>query len=372
MNIIVLTQPLTINYGGLLQAYALQTVLKRAGHTVYTEDRRRNTDQRALWRRLASKVKMALDPYANTPAKESIISQHTQRFVRDNITCTVPIYGTDKKAFKQYKPDAYIVGSDQVWRPKFSWGIYNYFLDFAINQDVKRIAYAASFGTDVWEFTSEQEKVCSELLRKFDVVSVREESAVELCYQHFGLRPSLVADPTMLLTARDYQALIVKDNTEIPSHAIMTYILNHKRRVNYAIVNDVAKLLGGIVIEGYPRYRAHEVKSSDVSKCIVKPVERWLHGIRDAKYIVTDSFHGTVFSLLFNKQFLVIDNNISGSTRLRSILRKFGLSNRLITSHEDVNAAMLSAQIDYNRINPQIEAYRQESLHYLYNALQQR
>lgn len=370
MNIIVLTQPLTINYGGLLQAYALQTVLKRAGHTVYTEDRRRNTDQRALWRRLASKIKYLFYPFVNTPAKEAIISQHTHRFVRENITCTVPVFGTDKTAFKQYKPEAYIVGSDQVWRPTFSRGIYNYFLDFARNQDVKRIAYAASFGTDEWEFTFEQEKVCSELLRKFDKVSVREESAVGLCYQHFGIKPSLVADPTMLLTASDYRELIDKDNTVIPPHTIMTYILNHKRSVNYDIVDAVAKLMGCTVIEGYPRHRGHEVKMSDINKCIVKPVEQWLHGIRDAEYVVTDSFHGTVFSLLFNKQFLVIDNPVSGSTRLQSILTRFGLSDRLISTPEDVSATTLSARIDYKMLNPKIEAFRRESLHYLYDALQ--
>jgi hypothetical protein len=258
-----------------------------------------------------------------------------------------------------------VVGSDQVWRPSFSTNIFNYFLDFAENQDVKRIAYAASFGTDNWEYTSEMGERCSQLIQHFDAVSVREKSAVQLCQQYLGVTPQLVLDPTMLLTAEDYLPLIASDNTLINDKSLMTYILNHKRKESYEVVNIVSELLSLKIIEGYPRWRLNEVPWWRINKCIVKPVEEWLHGIHDAEYVVTDSFHGTVFSLLFNKQFIVVDNPISGTARLKDMLEMVGLQDRLLASTKDVNKDLLQKRINYESINAILKEKRVESLNFL-------
>lgn len=106
---------------------------------------------------------------------------------------------------QKYGLDAYVVGSDQVWRPAFNLGprLGNMFLDFA-GDDVKKISYAASFGCKEWEYTEEQERMCGKLAKRFDAISVREASGVDLCKEHFGVDATLVLDPTLLLNKEDY------------------------------------------------------------------------------------------------------------------------------------------------------------------------
>jgi len=199
MNIIILTQPLGNNYGGLLQAFALQRVLKKLGHSVLTEDRIKNFDKRPIWMKILSRIKSIIDPYYKTEKKVRIVSKYTDQFISKYIDRTEPVYSTTKEELQKYHANAYVVGSDQVWRPSFSRGIFNYFLDFVNDDNTKRISYSASFGTDIWEFNTEQEKKCKDLLLKFDAVSVREDSAVALCQEHFNVKPEVVLDPTLLL-----------------------------------------------------------------------------------------------------------------------------------------------------------------------------
>ena len=129
MRICILTQPLQTNYGGLLQAYALQTVLKRMGHEVWTEDRRENKNN--LFGILKKNAKILLGPirkfYYPTSSEKKIISKNTNLFIQKYINTTCPIYSTNKSLLNEYNFDAFIVGSDQVWRPMYSYGIYNYF-----------------------------------------------------------------------------------------------------------------------------------------------------------------------------------------------------------------------------------------------------
>src|SRR5690606_15864360 len=109
------------------------------------------------------------------------------------------------KALNNIGFDTYIVGSDQCWRPKYSPNITNYFLDFLNDkQNVIRISYAASFGTSDWEFNEPETKMCRDLIQKFDAVSVRESSGIELCQKYLDKEAQHVLDPTMLLELDDY------------------------------------------------------------------------------------------------------------------------------------------------------------------------
>ena len=124
--------------------------------------------------------------------------------------------------------DAIVVGSDQVWRPKyFKDKIENAFLDFAKSWNIKRIAYAASFGTDEWEYAPKQTKRCGELLKLFDFVSVREMSGINLCATHFDLGAKLEPDPTMLLTTEDYMRLFEVARTPKSSGTLLYLSLIH-------------------------------------------------------------------------------------------------------------------------------------------------
>src|SRR5690554_1564864 len=175
MKIGILTQPLHYNYGGLIQAYALQKVLKDMGHEVYTVDLPfRKTFYKKL-RRMGSRLfhkyllgKKELHVFNNQPKnkEQKVIEQHTRKFINENITLTEHISLVEKiNRLKKYKFNAYIVGSDQVWRPMYSPGLSTFFLDFTKNgNNIKRIAYAASFGTDKWEMNTTQTKKNAKLI----------------------------------------------------------------------------------------------------------------------------------------------------------------------------------------------------------------
>ena len=215
MKIGIVTLPLHANYGGILQVYALQTVLERMGHRVALIDRTLYWGAGPVRRTLVYAnrlLKMALgkkiDFFRERKADElrRIPRQYTDIFIRKHIRRrSVVLYSQVRR--RDY--DALVVGSDQVWRPLyFENTIGNAFLAFAEGWKIGRIAYAASFGTDTWEYTPEETEECSRLAKSFDAVSVREESGIALCRKYLGVDAVQTLDPTLLLQKDDYDALI--------------------------------------------------------------------------------------------------------------------------------------------------------------------
>ncbi|BEG97879.1 polysaccharide pyruvyl transferase family protein [Bacteroides sedimenti] len=378
MKIGILTQPLQTNYGGLLQAYALQTVLKRMGYKAWTINR--PYKKVSLLRRIFSYLKRMIFSAFKTKSyiirvwptdKESkLIAQNTNRFIKENIQVTEPIYSLNNfSSLKKYEFDAYIVGSDQVWRPSYSPNISNYFLDFLTEKDkVKRIAYAASFGVDNWEFNDIQTSLCAALAKKFDAISVREDSAKDLCKDYFGVKAELVLDPTMLCTKDDYIELIKKDSTPASKGTLMTYILDRSHEKE-EIISKVAKEFDLLPFSTLPQSKYAEVGAKNIKHCIFPPVTEWLRGFLDASYVVTDSFHGTVFSIIFNKPFITIGNSERGITRFTSLLNMFGLEDRLISFPSELTKELMHKNIDYIRIEELLKNKRTSSLNFLSKVL---
>ena len=275
----------------------------------------------------------------------------------------------DKTCLEPYCFDAYIVGSDQVWRPIYSYGISNYFLDFTVGKDVKRIAYSASFGTDQWEFTTEQTAVCSELAKQFDAISVREDSGVGLCRKYLNIDAVQMPDPTLLLDKNDYLEIIKNDCPE-NSHSggIFTYILDDSE-IKRSIVQKVSSKLKLNSFSVMPQAQFKNVGRKGIEKCIYPPVAEWLQGFADADFVVTDSFHGTVFSIIFNKPFISIANGKRGTSRFTSLLKTFGLEDRLIYWDKDLKDCLLS-DIDFAGINTVHKKKREEALKFLTNSLE--
>lgn len=356
MRVCILTLPLYTNYGGLLQAYALQTVLNRLGHEVWVENRKNNKVnlwifiKRLLISLLSRISSHFIKTYYPNQRQQDIIGQYTDQFIHKYINVTIPIYSINKEKLLQYKFDAYIVGSDQVWRPKYSRGIANYFLDFTDGENVKKIAYAASFGTDRWEFTPKMTKRCAKLLKKFDAVSVREDSGVILCERFMGVEAIHLLDPTLLLNQKDYIDLVLQDNAPEFRDKLFTYILDESEEKR-KIVNFVSEKLKLTPFSVMPKKIFDRVGTKYLEQCIFPPVTSWLRAFMDAEYIVTDSFHGTVFSIIFNKPFIVIANQGRGLGRFTSLLKMFNLEKRLIYSIEDLSDDLLLQSIDYHQIN---------------------
>lgn len=375
MKICILTQPLHTNYGGLLQAYSLQTVLKRMGHDVLTEDRK--MPKPSVKYAIKCQIKRWLGPirkrYYPSAREVSKIRENTDRFIRENIRTTEPIYSKTKEEFRKYRFDTYIVGSDQVWRPLYSPYLMNYFLDFTVGQDVKRIAYSASFGTKEWEFSEEETRRAAELLKDFDAISVREDCGVGLCKYYFGVDAVHTLDPTMLLDKEDYLALLKSNcGTKQSGKKLMAYILDASRE-NDDIKALIASKLGvrlDDVIEPMPKKNFYTCGPKGLGGCVYPAVEDWLQGFAEADFVVTDSFHGTVFSIIFNVPFITVVNVGRGADRFTSLINMFDLQDRLITSYdEEKTNRLIETPIDFSTVNEIRAKAKNESISFLKNAL---
>lgn len=323
MKIGILTQPLQANYGGILQNYALQQVLKQMGHDVWTIDYGKFTWINWLdnaWRVLAHKMLGHKAHFATTPPKKKKIEAPLRRFAENNIQLTIPrCKRFNKKIIRKYGFRALIVGSDQVWRPMYNYYIEDSFLSFVSRMKIKRVAYAVSFGTDKWEFTQQQTEHCAVLAKMFDGISVRERSGIILCNKHLGVNATQVLDPTLLMRYRDYIKLCSHISKRNPF--IFAYVLDKNEEKRKSIV-DFAEH------RGLPYF----IKGPDKSVSNDDTIELWLSYFRDAAFVVTDSFHGTVFSIIFNKDFYVFGNEKRGNSRFDSLLETFNLKDRMVNN----------------------------------------
>lgn len=383
MKIGILTQPLHNNYGGLLQNYALQQVLKGLGHEPITIDHK--SKQFPFWYVFLSNVKGELlyrfspgnhkkPKYSLTIKEKEVIEAKTRYFIEHSINHTKKCVGAED--FRQEVCDrgieALVAGSDQCWRPMYNDYIEDMFFKFAKNLPVKkRIAYAASFGTDQWEYTPELTRTCAELVRDFDLVTVRESSGIELCKKYFGADAKHVLDPTMLLTREDYEMLIAQYEVNNSEGDMFNYILDPTQR-KMDFINNAATVLDLKPFQVLPIYnddhRTKKQVKNEIESCVYPSPVKWVRAFMDSKMTVVDSFHGMVFSIIFNKPFWVIGNQERGMSRFISLLNLFGLSERLI-SEDNLAEVDLMKPVDYEDVNSVWQEKRNESLNYLKNAL---
>lgn len=351
MRVGILTLPLHVNYGGILQAYALQTVLERMGHHVEVIEIDNPTPHRSLKSRIKAKIKFPaiiakriikryvlhesiyvfFEERRNSLIREN--RQYTDSFISKNIHLHRfnNVGEIDENTYQ-----AYVIGSDQVWRPMYSPNIYHAFLDFTQGWKVRRIAYAPSFGADNWEYTKAQTKVCSSLIQSFEKVSCREDSGVELIKTYLGVENvQWLLDPTLLLSAEDYNKLI-KDLPRRNTRQLFNYILDETAE-SKQLIDEISKDKGltPFKINVWEPYAKVEInKIVPPKNRIQRPVEEWLEAIRDSEMIVTDSFHACVFSIIYNKPFVAILNPTRGNGRIKSLLKRFHLEDRLISSFD--------------------------------------
>jgi polysaccharide pyruvyl transferase WcaK-like protein len=376
MKIGILTQPLHNNYGGLLQNLALQKVLKDLGHEPMTINI--NNRDISIFRKSASILKRSILKIIEknvliraypTKKENIIISRYMRSFVKENIITTKLIkQKVNYDLLKEYDFDAYIVGSDQVWRPRYSTQLSTFFLDFLEgNTLVKKIAYAASFGVSEWEFKGKQTSEFGRLLKQFDAVSVREDSAMDLCEKYFGVKALHLLDPTMLLDKEVYTSIVDKKDVKDSPGNLFTYILDKSVEKNN-IVKSVSIKYNLNAFSVMPHMSFADSPKKDINDCVFPPVEEWLRGFMDAEFVVTDSFHGTVFSILFNKPFISIANKTRGLTRFTSLLKMFQLEDRLVFSQDELDLQKIQ-DIDWHRINNIFLKEKNKSMVFLKNSL---
>lgn len=380
MKIGILTLPLHTNYGGILQAYALQTVLERMGHEVmvYNLDRKPKHLSTAkmifamIHRVLASikyfyrfkyyNINKEMDAYYK---EFSIKTQYTQPFVDKYIHS---YYLKDYvKQIPQSHVDCVVVGSDQIWDAgnggSISGNVVNAYLPF-IPTAVKRFSYAASFGHEEWRYSPNQTKAAMTAIKSFSGVSVRESSGITLCKEHLMVDAQVNIDPTMLLKADDYVHNLNIQKVEPSPGDMLVYVLDRNAEKD-AIVEYVEHALSLKHFRVNSKAEDTNAENVNIEERIQPPVEKWLRGFYDAKFVVTDSFHACVFSILFHKPFIVIGNRNRGLTRFLNLLSKFQLGNRLVETLEDVKAINLETPIDCERTETKLAEERQISMNYI-------
>ncbi len=363
--------PLHTNYGGILQAYALQEALKRLGNKVYIIDseNKKKPSSLEMFKRYTKRsiqkflLRKNVEIFREKRIKEEypIVARHTNKFIESYFKNIVHLEKI--KADKSFELDAIIVGSDQIWRPRYYYAIENAYLDFVKDRELRRISYAPSFGTDAWEYSEAQTKLCKSLLGKFDNVSVREDSAVQMVKKNFGRDAVHVLDPTMLLQPEDYQKVVGQVDNKYSGSGI-TYVLDNSGEKK-EILDEVSARIG---LSFSPLNVQIGENGPDVTSRIAPPVENWLQGFAEADFVITDSFHASVFSILFNKPFIVVANKTRGTSRMSSLLKMFGMEDRLVENKSDLPTEDLKA-IDWEIVNAKLDSLRAQSIDFLSNAV---
>ena len=337
------------NYGALLQTYALKKVLQKFGYEPEIINYKKKFNG-TLFDQLKYYIK---NPFIKRKMEERPFARFAAEYIpeRTNRISSTKLHDLNTKY------STFIVGSDQVWRHKYTKrdGL-TFFLDF-VNSDKKKIAYAASFGKDTLEVKDhELRKKIFELLKQFSAVSVREQSGVNICGQEFGMKAELVIDPTFLLTVDDYRKITDCLNFKENESYIASMVLDRSPSAN-KICNFISDKSGKKLIN-IAGNEGTFIKKYNL-------FEMWLKYIEHSDLVITDSFHCTVFAILFNKQFYVIKNKERGLSRIENLLRLMGINHNLILETGDEYYQLRPEKIDYNSVNRKRQLWRQKSLSYL-------
>lgn len=377
MRIAIVTLPLHTNYGGILQAYALKRVLEGFGHEVCVLDLKDKMPLPEWWKApfvYAGRGVKRIFMRGNAPEvfrelrfrKElPVLAAETGRFVEKYIS---PRLLDSYSDVQEGDYDAFVVGSDQVWRPRYFHPFEDAFLRFTKGWKVRRLSYAASFGTDALEYEYMQLAECAGLLAAFDGVSVREESAVTICDEWFDCdRAVHVLDPVMLLDSGDYIALAeTKQFPQQDSGCLITYLLDTSIETE-DVADFVVRCTGMEKKDISPETGNRKLP---LNSRVAPPVEQWLAEFSEAGFVITDSFHACVLAILFHKPFLVIGNVARGQARLNSLLSMFGLESRLVQGLDpDDDGDGWLMEIDWAHVDEILECMREKSITFLRNGI---
>ena len=361
MKIAVITRHSVPNYGSLLQSYATQKAIEKLGHDSeiinYTryEERYENLADTLIkgkkWDKnviLRTIYKLIQTPNYSKMYKK--FYEYRKNFLKE----TELEYGNIDE-LKENIPDAdvYCSGSDQIWG-KIGTSNYDesYFLEFAKGK--KCIAYSSSFGKT--ELNEELDKNLEKLLDKYSKILVRESSAKELLEKRNIKNVEHVLDPTFLLSQEEWGKLAKKSKKEIKEKYILVYQLHDNKEFD-----RYAKKMAEIKKMRLLRISPSLYHFTRSGKLIYLPTQfDLLKYFLNAEYVLTDSFHATVFSIIFNKKFVdVLPFNKTG-TRIESILNLLGIDNRILKNFEDMT--LIDADINYDRVNVRLNNEREKSL----------
>lgn len=364
----IITLHRIVNYGSVLQAYATQKVFEEKGLDVeFIDYYPERMHLLGMLKRIKNKnEKFKKNVILRNIARIVMFPSYIQRFytfkafIKKRLNLSKKIYKTEED-FKNNPPmaDYFCTGSDQVWNTGWNEKIdHPFFLDFD-TKEKKCFSYAASFGKSKLEdWEKEETKI---LLSKYDNISLRELSGVEIV-EGLGIKNAInVVDPTLLLTGDEWGELASDKYKD--KKFIFVYNLNRNRKID-KYVEKLAKEKGLEIY--YVSYALHEFYKKGKMKCNVK-VEDFLSLLKYAQYVVTDSFHATAFSINFNTQFMIVFPE-KYSTRVESILKVVGLEERIVKNCEDISLS--NKKIDFSNANNKLNEEREKAFKYINKVLE--
>ncbi|MGK6351558.1 polysaccharide pyruvyl transferase family protein [Parapedobacter sp. DT-150] len=370
------------NYGQLLQAYALQTFLRKSGYDAFLIQYKRAftlQDEKGL-RKIAKAIYLffrKLSPSKADNVKTTNLSverRDFENFYKEHFEFSEELYTTIEQLEKRPPTaDVYIAGSDQIWNWGGRYGYDKvYFLQFGEN-NIKRISYAAGMSK-----IPDDPRLVKELeiyLKRFNSVSLREPTGIPLLKQAGCLNPQVVLDPTLLLEKEDYTKL-----TESIPPPSKEYILGYL--INFNTVEDIA----WPQIETYLsetdidfKYVSSEGYEGAVNKLGIYEnhyytTPEWIAAIQHAIFVLTSSYHGLLFSIIMEKPFLFffIDNQHSyGRNRALHILKELELESRVYQKNDSLTfKEQLHDPIDWNRVRNKLEKLKKSSVDFLISAIE--
>lgn len=346
MKVSILTYHWEDNYGATMQAYATYKAVKALGHTPEFIDLRL--------------------PY-NPPLKSRIVfglKRHRFNSFRKkhfkNLT-EKTYWSVDELRKNPPHSDCYLVGSDQTWNPQIAKSLLPaFFLTFG-DDKTRRVTYATSIGLNKWEkspyISNEQIR---DSLSKFSCVLLREDSAIKITEEEFNKNASQVIDPVLLFPSYPELTGEIK-----PSGEIISYKLINDEGF-YDMAMEVAKDMN-LPIRSIGSVR----KPKGYRASYPETVEDWIRRFAEASLVLTDSFHGTVFSLLYHKPFVIYIGDPNRITRIVSLLSQFGLQDRILTRYNSIEdfKKKVKEPIDWSHVDEILAQCRDDSLKKLEDAL---
>lgn len=352
----LLTLPLSNNYGGILQMIALYEVLKQEGYEPVL------IDKRARYRTLREQIldllgKIPMQNLRGARGRALIARRHRSYFESLVDERTAPVWTSQdiEKELQRLGISTVVVGSDQVWRLGYQKDAaeLNYFLNFG-SADMRRVSYAASFGYSVWPDLEKTDDIRA-CLARFNAISVREESGRTICAETFKRDDAQrVLDPTLLLDP-DYYRKLIEPRTAPPG--VLAYVLDREEETR-KLAQEIAVARGNLPV----RFLSPEAQD-------FTGISDWLAEFANAEFVVTDSFHGTIFSILFRKPFLTLMNSRRGVDRFTTLFDTFGLTDRGLMDWVGGLPPVVATDPDFDEIASTLEEQRETSRNFLRIAL---
>lgn len=359
MKIGILTWHYYKNVGSNLQAFALQKIIKKLGHEpVFINYRYKKFDD-SFFKGIIKNSFIQLDKIFPKKLNENL-RFGALRFQQEEFKCTKKRY--DKNKLKKFIGDfdSVICGSDQIWAPNVYDDVY--MLSF-VDDLTNKISYAPSIGLN--DIPKELISDYKKYIGRFNYISVREEAGVKLLKDKCDIDAKQVLDPTLLLERCDWEN-VIRNESSIEDRYIFVYFLGEKKWTREWMINFAKSKGLKLVMLSQSKEDNNLV---DIYYNSLGP-RKFIKMILDAEYILTDSFHGMIFSIIFEKEFFILNRFNSNeilcqNSRIESLTNLLGLSNRRISQNEYYH----DKKIDYYLVKNKLEKERQKSIQFLKNAI---